>query len=47
MTLEITVATLMALGYALGALADERRQQQKLPGRRPRLGARPPLHSAP
>ena len=35
MTLEITVATLVALGYALGAYADEKRARESLGRRQP------------
>ena len=34
MTLEIAVATLVAIGYALGAYADEKRDREKLVRRR-------------
>lgn len=54
MTLEITVATLVAIGYALGAYADEKRAREKLlrgrpASRAPSLArsARPPLPSSP
>ena len=55
MTLEITVATLVAIGYALGAYADEKREREKLVRRHPAVrapslaprGARPPLPSSP
>ena len=55
MTLEIAVATLVAIGYALGAYADEKRERQKLvrwhPAPRPaslaHRSARPPLPSSP
>ena len=55
MTLEITVATLVAIGYALGAYADERREREKLGRRQPALGvpslaarsSRPHLPSTP
>lgn len=33
MTLEITVATLVVLGYALGSYADEKRSREKLSAR--------------
>jgi len=35
MTLEIAVATLVAIGYALGAYADEKRDREKLVRRHP------------
>ena len=55
MALEITVATLVAIGYALGAYADERRAREKLVRRHPApraaslasRSARPPLPSSP
>ena len=55
MTLEITVATLVAIGYALGAYADEKRQREKLGRRHPApsvlslapRAARRPLPSSP
>ena len=55
MNLEIAVATLVALGYALGAYADEKRERRKVVGRRaaPAVptsdsrGVRPPLPSSP
>lgn len=39
MTLEITVATLVAIGYALGAYADEKRAREKLARRHPARSA--------
>jgi hypothetical protein len=55
MTLEIAVATLVAIAYALGAYADEKHERQKLVRRHlvprapsaPPRGARPPLPSSP
>jgi hypothetical protein len=43
MTLEITVATLVAIGYALGAYADEKRERERLVRRHP--ASRAPSHA--